>query len=167
MPPNPLALKRQRDGKEWTHLPAAGRLAPAPEWPDEVHAPTENELLLWRRVWMLPQALVWEADKAHDLVAFYCRTYVEAMHPRAGAQGRTFVRQLSNDLYLAPAALAQGRYIIDDDPDAKAMEAAMREHPAGGAPGRARDRLNVVPMFEPEDEDEPQPESDKDDRPPF
>jgi hypothetical protein len=32
-PANPDALRRERDGKEWTHLPAAGRKGEPPEWP--------------------------------------------------------------------------------------------------------------------------------------
>jgi hypothetical protein len=32
-PPDPQALRRDRDGKNWIVLPAAGRDGPAPEWP--------------------------------------------------------------------------------------------------------------------------------------
>ena len=184
---NPNALKRQRDGKEWTKLPAAGRLALAPEWPDEVAEPNDEELLMWRRVWTLPQALVWEADHAEDMVAFYVRTYLEAMQPRAGAQARTFVGQMSEKLLLTPGSLSQQRYVIEGSDEARAIDAANKDHSAAAAnparrgPGRpksAKNRFTVVGDPGPDDEDdEPQPETDlargatteipDDDKPPF
>lgn len=183
-PPDPNALNRRRDGKEWTKLPTAGRLGQAPEWPLAIQGPNENELLLWRDMWMLPQAMIWEVDRSHQLVAFYVRTYLEAMHPKAGAQARMFVRQLSNDLYLAPAALMAGRYVIEGTDEARAIDAAVADHAAAAAnprrrgPGRkARERFTVVGDTGPSEEDEESPEpdlakgeateSDGDDEPPF
>lgn len=163
--PDPYALKRQRDGKEWTKLPAAGRLEPAPEWPDEVDAPNEDELLMWRRIWMLPQSLVWEADHIHDMVAFYVRTYLEAMKPRAGAQARTFVGQMSEKLLLTPASLTQQRYVIDNSDDARAIDAALADHSAtpkrGGVKKSARERMGVIKIVpEPDEDEDEQPETD-------
>ena len=174
-PPDPNALKRNRDGKEWTKLPAQGRLDPAPEWPAAIAEPDEQELLKWREVWTLPQALIWEMDRSHDLVAFYVRTYLEAMKPKAGAQARMFVRQLSNDLYLAPAALMSGRYVIDGTDEARAIDAAKASAAEAAAqprrtrgPGRKnRSGFTVVESTGPaEPEDEPDPASD-DEPPPF
>lgn len=162
-PPDPNALKRQRDGKEWTKLPSAGRLEPAPEWPAAIDPPNEDEHLKWRELWMLPQALIWEMDRAHDLVAFYVRTYLEAMKPKAGAQARMFVRQLSNDLFLAPMALAAGRYVIEGTAEARAIDAAVADHAAAVAnprrrgPGKAksaRERFTVVGETGPAADDE-------------
>lgn len=149
-----------------------------------IQGPNENELLLWRDMWMLPQAMIWEVDRSHQLVAFYVRTYLEAMHPKAGAQARMFVRQLSNDLYLAPAALMAGRYVIEGTDEARAIDAAVADHAAAAAnprrrgPGRkARERFTVVGDTGPSEEDEESPEpdlakgeateSDGDDEPPF
>jgi hypothetical protein len=172
--PDPYALRRQRDGKEWTKLPAAGRLAPAPEWPAAIAEPDEDELLKWREVWTLPQALIWEADNAYDLVAFYVRTYLEAMKPKAGAQARMFVRQLSNDLYLAPAALASGRYVIEGSEEARAIDAAVATHDGkpvrtrGPAKKSARDRFTVVGNLGPDEKTDPETEDgDDDNEPPF
>jgi hypothetical protein len=173
-PPNPNALRRQKDGKEWTKLPAAGRLEPAPEWPDEVDPANEDELLMWRRIWMSPQALVWEADHAQDMVAFYVRTYLEAMKPRAGAQARTFVKQMSEALLLTPATLAQQRYVIEGTADARAIDAAVADgkDPARKTSGRsAKQRFeqsgfkvvdDPVPDSKPQDDDAIDP-----DEPPF
>lgn len=168
-PPDPNALKRQRDGKEWTKLPRAGRLDPAPEWPAAVAEPNELELLKWREVWTLPQALIWDMDRSYDLVAFYVRTYLEAMHPKAGAQARMFVRQLSNDLFLAPMALAHGKYVIEGTDDARAIDAAVANHQASAdnprrrGPGKksARERMGfTVVETGPDDDDDEQPETD-------
>lgn len=167
--PDPNALKRQRDGKEWTKLPRAGRLDPAPEWPAAVAEPNDLELLKWREVWTLPQALIWEADRSYDLVAFYVRTFLEAMKPGAGAQARMFVRQLSNDLFLAPMALAHGKYVIEGTDEARAIDAAVADHAAAIAnprrrgPGKAksaRDRFTVVESGPDEDDEDDQPETD-------
>jgi hypothetical protein len=150
------SLRRNRDGKDWTRLPAAGRLAPPPEWPAAIPEPNDEEDLKWREMWMLPQALIWELDHAQDLVAFYVRTFLEAMQPRAGAQARMFVRQLSNDLYLAPAALAQGRYVIEGSDADQALQQVVNGPASGRAVrprGSARNRLTVVEPEADEDED--------------
>ncbi len=186
-PPNPNALRRQRDGKEWTKLPAEGRLGLPPEWPDEVEQPDDQELLMWRRIWMSPQAVVWEADHVEDMVAFYVRTYLEAMKPRAGAQARTFVKQMSEALLLTPATLAQQRYVIEGTPEARAIDAAVADHAAAQAnprrrgPGKAKSAKEragfTVVEPGPAEDDEEQPENDvadgevqavaDDDEPPF
>lgn len=131
---------------------AAGRLGPAPEWPLAVPEPTEQELLKWREMWTMPQALVWEHDRTHDMVAAYVRTYLETMEPRASAVKLTFVKQLSSELLLTPGALASARYVIDGTPESAAIDAAAGRHPAGSgrAPGgaattSARGRFTVVP----------------------
>ena len=172
--PDPQALKRQRDGKDWTVLPAEGRLAPAPEWPLAVVEPIEDEILKWRELWTMPQALVWEADRCFDLVAFYVRTYLEAMKPKASSQQRIFVRSLSADLLLSPDALMRARYVIAGSDEDAAIAAAVANHPAGkarGGPRSARDRFTVVSN---DDEDlEPQSplpaavETDDETEPPF
>jgi hypothetical protein len=169
--PDPYALRRQRDGKEWTRLPNAGRLAGAPEWPLAVAEPSPDEMLKWREMWTMPQALIWEADRSYDLVAFYVRTYLEAMKPRAGAQARMFVRQLSNDLYLAPSALAQGRYVVMGTDEDNAIQAAIGAAASGAtsASGNAkktgaRGRFTVVqPVAEPsavEDDADDEPDEE-------
>lgn len=165
--PDPNALVRARDGKEWTRLPAVGRTDPAPEWPLAVPEPTADELLKWREMWTMPQALVWEADRCHDLVAFYVRTFLEAMQARAGAQARTFVKQLSSELLLTPAALLSARYVIAGTDEDAALAAAVTRHPAGsgrnGRPTSARDRFHVVPTGPSATAVEASPDDDDDD----
>lgn len=143
--PDPQALRRQRDGKDWVRLPAQGRLAPAPEWPLAIVEPNEDELLKWRQLWTMPQSLIWEADQVYDLVAFYVRTYLEAMKPKASSQQRIFVRSLSGDLFLSPDALQRARYVIAGSEEDAAIAAASA--PAGrgrSATPSARQRFTVV-----------------------
>ena len=140
---DPNALRRQKDGKEWVKLPAAGRQGEPPEWPDEVISPTQEEITLWNRVWTSPQAIIWEADQVNDTVALYCRVYLEAMAPRASALARTFAKQMMGELYLTGPALASGRYVIEQTAEAKAIDAAVEQ---GEARKSARQRMKVVPI---------------------
>lgn len=145
--PDPNALNRQRDGKEWTLLSSAGRLAPAPEWPDDVPEPSPAELLRWRTLWAMPQALVWEADGVFDQVALYVRVYVEAMQPGALGGTRTLAKQLQNELLLTVPSMLSARYVIKGTSESASIEAAM----AGSAPATvsqipsAKSRFTVVP----------------------
>lgn len=137
-------------------LPATGREGDAPDWPLEVPEPNQEEIDFWNRIWQSPQAILWEADQTYDLVAFYVRTHLEAMHPRAGAQARTFARQLAESLYLTGPALASGRYVIQQSSEARAIQAA-RDVPIQDASiarrgKRARAGLKVLP-FERSDAD--------------
>jgi hypothetical protein len=148
--PDPQALTRQRDGKDWTRLPKVGRLAPAPEWPIEIGEPTPNELLLWRRLWTTPQAMIWEADQADDVVVLYVRTFLEAMKPRGSTIARNLAKQLAAELFLTPASLFSGRYVIQESPEETALNAAVLGSTGTETPS-ARDRggLTVVPFTPP------------------
>jgi hypothetical protein len=149
--PDPNSLNRARDGKEWTHLPKAGRLDPAPEWPDDVPEPTPAELLRWRTLWAMPQALVWEADRVFDQVAMYVRVYVEAMQPNALGGTRTLAKQLQNELLLTVPSMLSARYVVKGTAESEAIEAAMAGTAAGtvtqfpGGQPSAKDRFTVVP----------------------
>lgn len=147
--PDPNALNRARDGKEWTHLPSAGRLAPAPEWPDDIPEPSPAELLRWRTLWATPQALIWEADRIFDQVALYVRVYVEAMQNGAPSTTRTLAKQLQNELLLTVPSMLSARYVVSGTNESAAIEAAMAgNHPATVTPiagaGSAKSRFTVV-----------------------
>lgn len=147
-PPDPNALRRNRDGKDWTTLPAAGRLGPAPEWPDSVPEPSPAELIHWRTLWATPQALVWEADRAFDAVALYTRIYCEAMEHSGPGNARTLARQMQGELLLNPAAMLSARYVIAGTNEAAAIEAAVGAEATVSditRPPSARDRFKVVP----------------------
>lgn len=157
--PDPNALHRQRDGKEWTRLPTR-REGETPEWPLEVPPPSMSERALWNRLWTMPQALVWEADRCHDLVALYVRVAIEALQERAQVPVRNQAKQLSTELLLTPQSLLSARYVIAGTDDDAAIQAAITRHPAGrahaGRPRSARERFEVVANpgpVEPEDEE--------------
>lgn len=149
-PPDPNALRRERDGKEWINLPRSGRAGDPPEWPIETSQPSVAEVSMWARLWRKPQAILWEADGAVDLVALYVRAYLEAMEPFAPHAARTSVRQYAEMLLLTDASLVRAKVVINPDE----MIAARRGAPAPaharatGTTGSAsgiRGRLNVVP----------------------
>jgi hypothetical protein len=151
--PDPNALNRARDGKEWTHLPSAGRLAPAPEWPDDVPEPSPAELLRWRTLWASPQALIWEADRVFDQVALYVRVWTEAMQNGAPSTTRTLAKQLQNELLLTVPSMLGARYVVSGTSESDAITAAMAgsvpgtthvSHLPGGQPS-AKNRFTVVP----------------------
>src|SRR4051812_30099693 len=89
--PDPNALRRDRDGADWTHLPSAGRQGDPPAWP--LARPAKRELELWSSEWQRPQAVVWEANGQALEVALYVRTLVDAEAKDAPVSARTLVRQ--------------------------------------------------------------------------
>src|SRR5690349_4306574 len=97
-PPDPMALRRDRDGSEWVTLPAAGRTDPPPDWPLSVAGDpvtSGREAQLWLELWKLPQAIEWERCHHDHEVALYVRRFVEAEQPGSIAALSTLVRQLA------------------------------------------------------------------------
>src|SRR4051812_19912484 len=69
--PDPNALARERDGGEWTVLPAQGRAGDPPQW--ALTEASARELEWWVRVWSAPQAEQWERLHQDVEVALYVR----------------------------------------------------------------------------------------------
>lgn len=113
-PPDPAALRRERDAGQWVHLPAAGRSGEPPAWP--LSRPTARELALWALEWARPQALMWEVNGQALEVAMYVRTVRDAEKPKASVAARTLVKQQQEALGLSLPGLARQRWIIDHDP---------------------------------------------------
>ncbi len=150
--PNFDGLARQRDAKTFTRLPKECT-RPTPDWPSEVPEPTVGELAMWKRMWALPQAHVWHADRTADTVALYVRQFMEAAKPGASTSLRISVRQLASELLLLPASLHAARYVIVESPEDEILQRAIAATAAatgtdGGSarPGRpsARDRMFLV-----------------------
>lgn len=164
--PDPNALRRDRDGKDWVKLPHEGRTGDTPAWPEEIPEPSVAELAHWARLWKMPQALIWEADRVHDNVALYVRTFAECAATDGSVGRRTLLRQMGDALLLSIPALHAARYTIAPpvvDPDAEAREASKERHPAGKArtpkTGGARALLSVVePVAGDEDATDDAPE---------
>lgn len=113
--PDPNALRRERDGKDWVKLPGAGRQGDTPPWPEHMSEPNMAELALWTRLWGTPQALVWEADGVADHVALYVRQRVMAGQEDASIGRVAIVARLAAELLLTTPALHAARYVIDKD----------------------------------------------------
>lgn len=135
-PPDPDALRRDRDASGWVELPAAGREGPAPAWP--LSSPSGRELELWESHWSKPQAILWEQSGLEFEVALYVRNLAMAEVPGSPANRSTLVKQLMEDLGLTEAGLRVNRCrIVDDSKPAKVARPKSRSS--------ARDKLKVVP----------------------
>jgi hypothetical protein len=153
-PPDPNALRRDRDGDQWETLPAEGRKGNPPAWPlaapkreilrgDEIKlvadsAAAKRERELWKREWRRPQAVMWERLGLEVEVALYVRSVVAAERADAPVAARTLVRQQQESLGISLPGLARNRWRIGTP---VAEQRAAR--PARSGPS-ARERFRVV-----------------------
>lgn len=131
-PPDPNALRRDRDGGDWVTLPAAGRPGVAPVWP--LSGGSDRELVLWVAEWARPQAVVWEQNGQELEVALYVRTFVAAEASDAPVTVRTLVKQQQEALGLSLPGLSRNRWRIETVEERSATSRAPM-----------RNRLKVVP----------------------
>lgn len=138
-PPDPNALRRERDVGEWTVLPPEGRPGAAPAWPLTAEFPREIEL--WARLWAKPQALMWERYRQEYEVALYVRRFAEAEQYDSSVALSTLIRQMADSLGLTTPGMRANRWRISaEDPAPAARKVAASPRRAS-----ARDRLKVVP----------------------
>ena len=139
-PPDPNAIRRDRDKAEGRHPPASGREGPAPDWPLTRASP--REIALWEGEWRRPQAIVWEENGQAQEVALYVRALVVAERPKATTSARLLVMRQLDALGLTTAGLRSNRWIIDqakeqvtrpDDPDHASAKARFRSIAGGVA----------------------------------
>jgi hypothetical protein len=133
-PPDPNALRRDRDGADWITLPAEGRDGPTPEWP--LSRRTKRETVVWEREWRRPQAVEWERNHQQDEVALYVRALVAAEKLNASVAQRNLVRQLQEALGISLPGMARNRWRIADK--------QADEKPRPAKKGGTRDRFKVV-----------------------
>jgi hypothetical protein len=138
-PPDPNALRRERDKGEWTLLPAAGRPGDPPVWPLRGFSDRESEL--WADLWRKPQALMWERYGQEIEVALYVRNLAQVEQPKAPINLGTLVRQQSDSLGMTTPGLRANRWRI-----VAAVPAESVPPPAKTEPKRtsSRSRLKVV-----------------------
>ena len=132
--PDPNALRRERDADEWVKLPAKGRGGRAPAWP--LTKATARERTVWNRLWKKPQAVQWESDGLHEVVALYVRRFVEAEERGSPTNLSTLVRQLADSLGLTTPGLRANRWTIVAEEEPK--------RPARSSRSSSRARLAVV-----------------------
>lgn len=135
--PDPQALRRDKDGKDWVELPAQGREGDPPSWP--LSSPTKREWELWQREWRRPQAVMWEANGQEVEVALYVRSVKDAEKSSAPVSMRTLVRQQMDALGLTVPGLRANRWTI-----AQQDEPVQRGRVADDQGPSAKDRLRVI-----------------------
>jgi hypothetical protein len=135
-PPDPDALRRDRDVGTWKTLPIEGRQGPAPEWP--LSKATKREADLWAREWTRPQAVMWERNGQEVEVAMYVRSLAAAEKRDAPVNARTLVRQQQEALGLSLPGLARNHWRIGK---ASSDASSSRKTPEGK---RAKDRFKVL-----------------------
>lgn len=109
-PPDPNALRRERDKGEWTLLPAAGRQGDPPVWP--LRGFSDREAELWADLWRKPQSLMWERYGQELEVALYVRNLAQVELPGSPINLGTLVRQQSDSLGMTTPGLRANRWRI-------------------------------------------------------
>lgn len=109
--PDPRSLREARREREGTvrTLPQK-REGEVPKWP--LSRATARELAVWREVWELPQAVVWEESRSFRQVGMYVRTSVEAEGRGTTAAVRSLLLRQESALLLAESALLKAGYRI-------------------------------------------------------
>lgn len=139
-PPDPTALRRDRDAGDWTVLPAEGRPGDPPAWPMEEQSGRETDL--WQAMWLKPQAFMWERLGQEFEVALYVRRLTEAELMDSTVALSTLVRQMADSLGLTTPGLRANRWRIDRLEDAVPQKPSSA--PVSIAPNSARARLKAV-----------------------
>jgi len=95
-------------------LPWDGRQGDPPQWPLSDSSP--REVALWKKLWTLPQATMWEQMRCEDTVALYTRAYLVVADDITDDKMLNQVRQLDSKLGLSPRALQDLRWEIESAP---------------------------------------------------
>lgn len=135
MPPAPQRHVVRRNTDRFRMLPAAGRPGRAPAWPFITDSASAHERKLWTQLWKTPQAIVWDEQRLHRVVAMYCRLAIRAEDPAAPSSLVEQLRRYEEQLLLTPTALRKAYYEIESKAP-KAKEERIRRP--------ARRRLEVV-----------------------
>ena len=132
-PPDPNALRRDRDAGGWVTLPIEGRPGDPPGWP--LVTASEREAELWAGEWKRPQAVMWEKNGQEIEVAIYVRSLVAAEARNAATNLRILVRQQQEALGLSLPGLSRNRWKIGANSAPRTQARPM---------ARARDVFQVV-----------------------
>lgn len=108
-PKHPSERRRRHATVPMTKLPAEGRRGPAPRWPGYGSAPE-----LWGELWRTPQAVAWERNGWHRMVARYAQV-VELAEETLKPQLLAEARQLEDRLGLNPLAMLRLRWEVVAD----------------------------------------------------
>lgn len=134
--PKPDGQRARRNATfAMTHLPASGRQGPPPKWPF-IEAPTGPQRSLWKTLWTLPQAVMWERGRSELTVAQYVVQQIVAQTGDVYASRES--RAIGELLGLTPVGLLKLRWEVVDDAPAKPLgideeEAVANVRPIGSA----------------------------------
>lgn len=106
-PPDPDALRRERDSGEWTILPDRREGEP-PEWP--LPTSTKRERELWVRLWSDGRAVEWERQHLELTVANYIRVQHDSERRSSPTNMRTLAKQLAEDLGLTVGGMLRNKW---------------------------------------------------------
>lgn len=134
--PDPMALRRERDAGEWTILPPEGRQGAMPEWPLTEQSVRECEL--WERLWVMPQALMWERFGQELEVALYVRRFSEAELMDSRVNLSTLIRQMADSLGLTTPGMRANRWKIEQREEASLQGVSSSVTPIASTSARAR-----------------------------
>lgn len=110
--PNPNSVRGARG--EWVSLPVEGRRGRVPVWPFP-DALSEWGVKEWRRLWRLPQAVMWERLDMQVQVAVYVKTLDEVVHAeRAQANVLGQLQRMETSLGITVAGMHANRWKIAD-----------------------------------------------------
>lgn len=103
---------RRRNSARITTVPAGGREGPVPKWP--LGKATKEEQARWEELWVLPQAVIWEAMGIELEVATFVRVALKAeatLDPRLLTERRL----LGDRLLLSPVSMFRSQVQIVDE----------------------------------------------------
>ncbi len=140
--PGSLAEALRIEGGAIRTLPKT-RSGVAPAWP--LTKATAREMVVWRRLWKRPQAILWDEQGAADEVAMYVRTFCEAEEIGVTAARRTLLLQQQNALLITNTALISAGYRISVNPTPSPTVAASTPAAAKRQVPSSRGRLRALP----------------------
>ena len=104
---------------EWTLLPAAGRLGPAPELPD-LRSWSLSTIAWWEDLWSCPQATAWDqSGRTLTRLAVLFDDLIKEKAPATSLSNE--MRQLEDRHGLNPKAMLQLRWRIVEEADVMPM----------------------------------------------
>lgn len=110
---HPSQRRRRTATPGFRQLPAKLGKHKRPHWPEETMGPaTKQEIVKWRKLWKLPQSIIWRELSLDDDVAVYVRMWCRAVGPKPAAWLYSELRQLDAKLGISPRAMRNLRWEI-------------------------------------------------------
>jgi len=136
--PDAERVNRNTPAFGWVDLPAAGRQGPPPRLPGKLSEWHPETRAWWKRVWALPQAVMW--DQSGETMVPWARI-MEAVHRGADAiKASVEIRQHQDRHGLNPKAMLQLRWrLVEAVPEPEVAPRRRR-----GTASAMKDRLTVV-----------------------